>query len=318
MKLTPLNPLAYMAAVAGMTRPLDKNDFKGGHIPDCFGHMNPNPGFLKGLRWGGDDPYRALCTNAGILTGDDASGQDTWNTNVVTTTQRHPLGTIAISKDGRVFRYASAGATDLVVGNILQSAVPIPNHLALTSAAQNIGDGYPTPIVVTPGATAGAANLYAEGTLMVDTAPSNGYTHRISGHAAITASVAFNLYLDQDEKVQVAFTTATRYGLHHNPYKTVLQSPTTATALTVGGAVAVITGNGTAENYGWIQTRGPFCGLINGTPAVGTALIISATTAGALDVATFTTTVEVSGRFIARAMQVGVSTKNNSVFLLLD
>lgn len=318
MKLTPLNPLAYMAAVAGMTRPLDKNDFKGGRIPDCFGH-NPHPGFLKGLRWGGDDPYRALCANVGVLTGDDASGQDTWNTNVVTTTQRHPLGTMALSKDGRVFRYASAGAADLVPGNIVQSAAPIANHLALTSAAQAIGDGFPVPIVVTPGATAGAANLYAEGTLCVDTAPNNGYQYRISGHAAITSSTAFNLYLDPDERIQVtAWTTATRYGLHHNPYKTVIQSPTTATGLTCGGAVAIITANTVSENYGWIQTRGPFPGLINGTPAVGTALIISATTAGAVDVATFTTTVEISGRFIARAMQVGVSTKNNSIFLLLD
>lgn len=317
MQLTPLNPLAYVAAVMGMTRPLDRNDFRGGHIPDGFMSRPPYPGFLKSLRWGGDDPYRALCSSVGVLTGDDAAAQDTWNTNVVTTTQRHPLGTIAISKDGRVFRYGSAGASDLVVGNIVQSAAPIANHLALTSAAQAIGDGsIGKPIVVTPGATAGAANLYAEGTLMIDTTPGNGYTYRISGHPAIVASTAFNLYLDPDETIQVALTSSSRYGLHHNPYKTVIQAPTTVTAMACGGVVSIITGNSVSENYGWLQTRGPFAGLINGTPAVGTGLVTSATTAGALDVAAVAA--EINVRIIARAMQVGVSTKNNAVFLLLD
>ena len=317
MQLTPLNPLAYLAAVRGMTRPLDKHDFPGGKIPDNFFMKNPNPGFLKGLRWGGDDPYRALCGSVGLVSGDDGAGQDTWSTNVVTTVQRHPLGTIAIAIDGRVFRYASAGAADLVPGNIVQSAAPVPNHLALTSAAQAIGDGFPTPIVVTPGATAGAANLYAEGTLVVDTTPNNGYQYRISGHPAITASTAFNLYLSPDDRVNTtAWTTATRYGLHHNPYKTVIQSPTTATGLTVGGCVAIITANTTAENFGWIQTRGPFPALINGTPGVGIGVVISATTAGAVDVAAVAA--EINVRIIGRMMQVGVSTKNNSVFLTLD
>ena len=91
---------------------------------------------------------------------------------------------------------------------------------------------------------------------------------------------------------------------------------TTVTALAVGGAPTIITGNGTAENYGWLQSRGPFAALINGTPAIGTGLVTSATTAGALDVAAVAA--EINVRIIARAMQVGVSTKNNAVFLLLD
>lgn len=307
MKLYPINPLAALALQMGYTRPLDRHDFPHGTVPDSVGRWIPGVGELK------------RHANLGIIAGDNPAGQDTFNTNVVTTVQRHPLGTPAMSKDGRLFRYCSVGATDTVAGSIYQSAAPIPLHLALTSAAQAVGDGvFGRPIVVTPGATAGAANLYADGMLTIDTTPGNGYNYRISGHAAITASVAFNLFLDPDDTIQVALTTASRYGLHHNPYKTVIVQPTTATGLTVGGAVAVITGNGTSENFGWLQTRGPFPALINGTPAVGTALIISGTTAGALDVATFTTTVEISGRFVARAMQVGVSGKNNTVFLMLD
>jgi hypothetical protein len=318
MKLTPLNPLAMLGALHGMNRPLDRDDFSGGHVSRRAGEFLPTPGQLRSLSWGhGDYPsYEGVNSGIGILSGDDAAAQDTFNTNVVTTTQRHPLGTIAISKDGRLFRYASVGATDTVAGSIYQSAAPIANHLALTSAAQAIGDGYPTPIVVTPGATAGAANLYAEGYLGVDTTPSNGYTHRISGHPAITASTAFNLYLDPDERVQIAFTTATRYGLFHNPWKTVIVAATTVTASVCGAAPIIITGNGTSENYGWLQTRGHFQALINGTPGVGIGLVSSATTAGALDVAAVAA--EINVRIIARARQVCVSGKNNAVFLMLD
>lgn len=324
MKLYPFNPLAMLALQHGMNRPLDRSDF-GGSVPSWAGEFIPQPGAMARQfdRLGVSSVYRnaeLVMSNLGLNTSENASGGDMYNTNLVTTVQRHPLGSLAYSKDGRVFRYSSVGATDTVAGSIYQSAAPIPNHLALTAAAAAVGAGtfLTGPLVVTPGATGGAANLYAEGTLMVETTPGNGYTYRINSHPAITASVAFNLLLDPDDAIVIALTTASRYGLHHNPYKTVIVAATTVTAIAVGGAPGVITGNGTSENYGWLQSRGPFAALIVGTPAVGTALITSSSVAGALEVATFTTTVEISGRFVARMMQVGVNTKNNSVFLLLD
>lgn len=253
-------------------------------------------------------------SNLTVSTGYNASAQDMFTQS---TTQNHPLGAIAQSRDGRLFRYGSAGAADLVVGNIIQSAAPIANHLALTAAAQAIGDGgATTPIVVTPGATGGAANLYAEGTMMIDTTPGNGYTYRISSHPAITASTAFNLYLDPDDKIQVALTTSSRYGLHHNPWKTVIQCPTTITARVVGGVVTIITANTTVENYGWLQTRGPFAALINGTPAVTAPIINSGTTAGAVDV--WTSAAQPTANMLGHMMQLGVSGKNNAVFLEID
>lgn len=313
MKLQLLDPMKMLGALNGLRRPLDRNDFKGGHIPEWAGRYSPAQGALT--EWGGGNnaAYEGVMSNVSLLGGDQASALDIYS---FSTKNYHPLGQIAISRDCRLFRFASAGAADLVPGNIIQSAAPIPLHLALTSAAQAIGDGFPTPIAVTPGATAGAANLYQEGTLVIDTTPSNGYQYSISGHAAITASTLFNLFLYPDDRLQLALTTASRYGLHHNPYKTIIQSPTTATALTVGGAVAPITANTLAENFGWIQTRGPFPALINGTPGVGIGVVISATTAGAVDVAAVAA--EINVRIIGRMMQVGVSTKNNSVYLQLD
>lgn len=316
MKLYPVNPLALAGAYAGMNRPLNKYDFPHWKIPARIGEGIARRGIIRSIlsRWGQEHGM----ANMNILIGGAAAGQDSWNTNVVTTVQRHPLGTLAMSADGRMFRYGSVGATDGVVGSIYQSAAPIANHLALTSVAQAIGDGASPqkPIVVTPGATAGAAGLYGDGTLVIDTTPGNGYSYRIAGHAAITASTAFNLFLYPDETIQIALTSASRYGLHHSPWKTVIVAATTVTALACGGMVTVITGNGTSENFGWLQTRGEFAALINGTPGVGIGVVTSATTAGAVDVAAVAA--EINVRIIGRMMQVGVSGKNNSVYLTLD
>lgn len=310
-----LDPLVAAGALMGLNRPLDRHDF-GGHIPDSFMERVPKPGAFHGLNWGGQGfgAYEAVCSNLSVVAGSQAAAVDIYGTDTV---QRHPLGTLAITRDGRMFRYATAGAVALVVGEVIQSSAPIANHLALTSAAQSVGDGGPTrPIVVTPGATAGAANLYAEGTLQISTTPGLGQVYRIAGHAAISSATAFNLYLDPDDTLQTALTTATRYGLFANPWKNVIETPTTLTAPLAGVAISAIPANTTSQNYGWLQTRGPASVLINGTPGVGVLVMNSATTAGAVDV--ITTTNLVTSNIVGRMMQVGVSTKNNGVYLLID
>lgn len=222
-------------------------------------------------------------------------------------TQIHPLGTRAVTKDGRVFRYAQAGASDLVAGNLLQSAAPIANHLANTPPAVAIGA---TSFTYTPGATEGAANLYAEGFMQVDTTPGNGYTYRVAGHAAISASTAFTLYLE--DPIQVALTTNSRVGLLHNKFKNVIQTPTTITAKVCGVAAYVIT----ATEYGWVQTWGIASVLINGTPAITAPVINGATTAGSVDV--WTAAAQPTANLVGHMAQVGVSTKNNFVSLCIE
>lgn len=221
-------------------------------------------------------------------------------------TQRHPLGTLAFTRDGRAFRYAKAGASDLVVGNLLQGPAPSANHLALTPAAAAIGD---KSVTATLGATAASENEYAEGYLQVDTTPGNGYGYSISGHAAISSSGSGAFALDPSDPIVVALTTSSRVGLHRNPYRGVIQTPTTVTAAVVGAAVAPIT----AAYFGWIQVAGPCPMLINGTPGVGIGVVVGATTAGSVDVAAVAA--EINVRIIGHMMQVGVSTKNNMVNL---
>jgi len=222
-------------------------------------------------------------------------------------TQQHPLGTRAVTRDGRVFRYCQMGAADAVAGDLYQSAAPIPNHLALTAPVVAIGA---TSFSCTPGATGGAANLYSEGYLQVDTTPGNGYIYKILGHAAITASVAFTLNLVPEDAIQIALTASSRIGLLHNPYKNVILPPTTQTATVVGVAPCIIT----ATQYGWLQTWGIASVLINGTPAITAPVVNSGTTTGAVDKWT-TAAADVAVQTIGHMAQVGVSTKNNFVFL---
>ena len=308
MKITVLDPLAILGSRYGYTRPLDRHDFdgsratnalgNGGHVPHWAHDAFPNVGELK--------RFTNLNNHMGI--GGISEDGFTWST-----TQQHALGTMGVSKDGRTFRYVQAGAADLVAGNLEQSAAPIPNHLGRTAAAQNVGDGgQQTPIVFTPGATVGDANLYSQGTLVISTTPSLGLQYRVAGHAAIASATAFNLYLDPDDRLQIALTTSSKYGLHHNPWKNIIQTPTTITAKVIGSAVAAIP----TTQYGWVQSRGSAAVLINGTPAVTAPVINSATTAGAADV--WTAAAQPTANLVGHMMQVGVSGECNSVFLCID
>lgn len=198
--------------------------------------------------------------------------------DVVAATDTNPIavGTIGFGDDGRRYRWAQAGAVDLVVGNVLQAAAQITNHQTLAVTATAIGA---TVVNVTPGATAGAANLYAGGELVVSVTPGLGFSYGISSHPAIVASTAFNVTLRSDDKIQVALTTSSKVTLVANPYAGVIQSPvTTLTGAVVGVAISVIPANG----WGWIGTNGSFGTLIAGTPGVGLAVVVPATAAGAV------------------------------------
>jgi len=229
-------------------------------------------------------------------------GQDDF---ISSATPAHPVGTRAVSDDGRVFRYCSTGAAT-VAGNLIQSSAVIPDHLATTATAAVVGA---KRIVFTPAATAGAAGLYADGLLGVSDSNGVGYTYGVSGHAAITASVAFNL--DLKDPIQVALTTGSKLGLIANPFKNVIKMPqTTATGSLVGAATYIIA----SGEYGWIQTWGLCNVLIAGTPALGAIVMAPGATAGASEIIVAAANLIVA-QPIGNMAQVGVSAKYNWVML---
>lgn len=236
--------------------------------------------------------------------GSGASGFNSSDPTAVNTAILLPLGTIVETKNGRAYRWCKAGASDLVAGNTIQSSAIIANHLANTPPVVALGA---TSFSYTPGATAGAANLYAEGYLQVDTTPGNGYTYGIAGHPAITSAVAFTLTLNADDPIQIALTASSRVGLVANPYQNVIQFPaTTATGTLVGVATYIIT----AAQNGWLHVWGPCSVLQSDTTAVGLMVGAPGGTAGAAVAFAAATTTK-----LGPMMQTAVSTKNNFVFV---
>ena len=189
-------------------------------------------------------------------------------------TQRHPLGTRAVTTDGRTFRYVKNGATLMATGKAQQAPAQDTENDQLTPSAAAIGA---TSISVTIGTSAAAANAFAGGWAVIDTTPGQGFSYPIIGHAAIDASTAGTFYLGAP--IEVALTTSSRVTLVPNPYNGVILAPaTTLTGAVVGVAVYPIAAN----EYGWIGVRGSFGTLIAGTPGVGVAVVLPGSAAGAV------------------------------------
>ena len=208
---------------------------------------------------------------AGLTSDPQAAGQPLFSSSA---TQYHQLGERLVTSDGRVFRYVRAGASDLVVGNMIQAPGEIVNHDTLTPSAAAIGA---TTITVTLGSTLASVDQYAGGWAVIDTTPGLGYTYPITGHpaAASGATLAVTLGLG----VEVALTTGSRVTLTPNPYRGVIQTPiTTLTGSAVGAAVFIVV---TVE-YGWVCVSGTTGVLIAGTPGPGLSVVVPGTSAGAV------------------------------------
>lgn len=190
-------------------------------------------------------------------------------------TAKERVGTIRTLDDGRVFVYAEAAGVALVAGNLLQSAAPVANHLNIAVAAAAAVDA--TEVTVTLGATLAAANDYQDGFLHVNDAVGEGHLYKIKSHpaAASAASLVIQLY----DKIRVALTTASEVTLTKHPCKDVIQCPTTLTSTPIGVAPMVIT----ADNFFWMQVKGPAAVLTDGTVVVGETVVASNGTAGAVE-----------------------------------
>lgn len=189
------------------------------------------------------------------------------------TTAKHHPGESLVTPDGRRFRYAKAGGSALVAGNVLQMPAEVANHQNLTPTAAAIGA---TSVTVTLGATAATANQYAGGLVMVTVTPNLGGIYAIKQHPA--ASSGGTLTLELSEPIRVAWTTSTRVDLFPNPYNGVIQYPTAATSAPVGVAHWALP----ASEWGWIQVGGLANVLTAGTVAVGAVGVVPSGTAGAL------------------------------------
>jgi hypothetical protein len=205
--------------------------------------------------------------------------------------------------DGRVFKLAKAGVVALAAGKAVQGVVPVVAHLNCAVAEAAADEA--VKVKVTLGATAAAANLYAEGTLHVNAAAGAGYCHKIRGHAAIAASGSdyFTLY----DPLAKALTTASKVTLTKNLWDSVVIAP-------AGGLTAAIAGvpvvDVPANNYFWCQTAGQAPVLTQGTVVIGQNVGLGGTADGACGPVALDTTV-----IWGYVMRVNASTEYSLIFL---
>ena len=189
---------------------------------------------------------------------------------------QHKLGELYIDPYGRKFRYAQAGGSNLVTGNLLQEAAEDANFRSMAvQAAVAIGE---LDIPVTLGGTAVTANMFECGDLVVESSTGIGQVFKIERHSVQTStSGTCTFYVDH--AVKIALTTSSQVSVRKSAYDGVIQSPvTTQTGRIVGVALYAMT----AGYYGWIQSGGDCAVLMDaGTntandlmaiiPSVGTA-----------------------------------------------
>lgn len=193
-------------------------------------------------------------------------------------TQQHPLGTLATDKFGNRYRYVQNGGVALVTGNLLQEPAEDTNFRSMAvNTAAAIGA---TSIAVTLGGTAVTANMFDEGVLVIESATGIGQKFNITSHdvqTSTTGSCTFNL----DRPLKIALDTTSQVSVRKNSCDGVIAFPTTPTGAPVGVALYAMT----IAYFGWVQSGGDCAVLFDNTDnsaADATGIIPSLTVAGSV------------------------------------
>jgi hypothetical protein len=191
------------------------------------------------------------------------------------TDKKHMLGTRMTLPDGRVYRYAKAGAA-LTIGRAIGAAAHITTldsdvvvMEARTTAQWDDGDH--TIRIATTGSTSSTAlNIVADqfndGYIWVNDEAGEGQIFQVKDHGGETATGStggLDIEVYDEDILSIALTTATQVGLLKNLYhNVVVHTGTTGGGPVVGVApVAVDSGD-----YCWLQTWGP-CPVMAGATA---------------------------------------------------
>lgn len=224
----------------------------------------------------------------------------------------YSLGMKAYGGKGEIFRFALAGGTTLVQGNLLQTKANNTqfDDMAVLSTAIALGGTVQT-VTITNGTTTIAAHDFDGGQVAVSVTPDGGSSYMVAGHGTDPAGSA-NISFTLDRPLRTAWTTLTKVSLRPNPWSNVIQFPaTTQTGIPVGVALFAITN----AQYGWVQTHGESAVLSDGSVfAIGSEVGTPSGTAGAVTVYAAGTTHTKVGT-VQRAAATG---KWIPVFLQID
>jgi hypothetical protein len=232
------------------------------------------------------------------------SAQDARKTNV---NKLHDLGTVAETADGRVYRYAQAGAVDLAAGKINNPVAKVSNHTnnAVATAAA-VGDR--SVNITLAGATATTLGQYDDGFLVVNDSAGVGCAYRIEGTPVIAGSGTGRIQLA--EGIATALTTSSKVSLQVSPWAGSVVTANSVSLLCNGtNNVAV-----TAAYYYWSQTAGVASILSDGVIAKNAEAINSDAVNGAVETRVDATVT----RAVGVAVEATVDAKYYPIYLTLE
>lgn len=224
---------------------------------------------------------------------------------VTTTTKTETLGAVGATADGRVYRYAKAGASALDPGKLTVNA-DLDTNVVNKTVARTYAAGV-TSIIVDAAGTV-VADAYADGYLTISDATGEGITYRVNGNTGVTGAGEITVSLASPTQTALTIDVS-EYTLTKNLWDSVVISATDQADMATGiPNVSVAAGS-----YFWCQTRGACAAWADEAVTRGLALTIGTGTAGAVEA------LDAAGEAqIGVASEALVDTEYRQVFLQID
>jgi hypothetical protein len=227
-----------------------------------------------------------------------------------TTNPKRPVGFKVEDVQGNIYRWAHFGATTtqgkLVSQDLSESSYVDTDNAILAPAScvnttdNSVGSRY---VEITLGSI--TANQFAGGKLLITDDTGEGYTYDIIGNTATGNPASGTFRLELARPLQAALDATSDFMISGSKWANL--EP--ALGVGVGNLndvffAGVSMASQAADDYGWICTKGIVGILTNGSPLVGSGVVPSGTTAGAVDIASSSTT----GRLVGSCILDGDST----------
>lgn len=224
--------------------------------------------------------------------------------------QEHPLGAIAMARNGDCYRYTKINSTasDLIAGNLQVSLGKEANHQNIAlSAAAAVGASSVAPTV---GATAVDANEYDEGSLIFNDVSPEGEFYTVKSHDASDGSEAITVNIEP--VLLTAATTSSEITLVRNPWNNPAISQLIAER---PSGVSVVDWDVSVANYGWLKTRGMASVLVDTAGiTAGLKATISDQVNGAVGLYS-----DVDAEFeVGQMLATGTNGEFNPIYLTID
>lgn len=216
------------------------------------------------------------------------------------------LGQVAGTSDGRTYRYALAGASNLAAAELQVNADVDTNvvNVYVPSAAAL----YTQTVYVSAGGSI-TANKYAGGYLTVNDATGEGYSYYVVGNTAVTGSGTITVQLQEPIQVALVASSTSQVTLTVSPYASTVISATDQADQPLGVTPRAVT----AGYYYWLCTGGITAVLWDEAVAKGLALTIGTGVAGAVEA------LDAAGEpQIGIATMAGVDTEYQPAYLTLN